>query len=73
MATGKRHADGVISLTVVSAFFRPPLKAGAKNVVQVGPLLRPELTGTIPTDGAFNSATAPFRKSELLSSSLRPV
>lgn len=31
--------------TVVSAFYRPPLKRGYEEVVQVGPLLRPSLRG----------------------------
>lgn len=37
--------------TVISAFFRPPLKAGWERVVQVGPLLRPEILAATPTHG----------------------
>jgi uncharacterized protein (TIGR00661 family) len=29
--------------TIVSAFFRPPLRRGVKRVTQIGPLLRPEV------------------------------
>ena len=39
--------------TVVSAFFRPPLKRGWEHVVQVGPLLRREITEAVPHDGGF--------------------
>lgn len=39
--------------TVVSAFFRPPLRRGWEHVVQVGPLLRREITATAPHDGGF--------------------
>lgn len=39
--------------TVVSAFFRPPLKRGWEHVVQVGPLLRGELGRAVPGDGGF--------------------
>ncbi|MFM7108111.1 MAG: glycosyltransferase family protein [Planctomycetaceae bacterium] len=37
--------------TVISAFFRPPLRAGWERVVQVGPLLRPEILAATPTRG----------------------
>ena len=36
---------------VISAFFRPPLKAGWRHVVQVGPLLRSEVLAATPTRG----------------------
>ena len=39
--------------TVVSAFFRPPLRRGWEHVVQVGPLLRREITRAVPHDGGF--------------------
>jgi uncharacterized protein (TIGR00661 family) len=39
--------------TVVSAFFRPPLRRGWEHVVQVGPLLRRDLLGAAPTDRGY--------------------
>jgi uncharacterized protein (TIGR00661 family) len=39
--------------TVVSAFFRPPLRRGWEHVVQVGPLLRREVTTAEPHDGGY--------------------
>lgn len=39
--------------TVVSAFFRPPLRRGWEHVVQVGPLLRREVLDRVPHDGGF--------------------
>lgn len=39
--------------TIVSAFFRPPLKRGWEHVVQVGPLLRREIRAASPRDGGF--------------------
>ena len=39
--------------TVVSAFFRPPLRRGWEHVVQVGPLLRPEILAARPADHGF--------------------
>ena len=39
--------------TVVSAFFRPPLRRGWEHVVQVGPLLRPEILRAKPRDDGF--------------------
>ena len=39
--------------TVVSAFFRPPLRRGWEHVVQVGPLLRRDLHGAIPDDRGY--------------------
>jgi uncharacterized protein (TIGR00661 family) len=39
--------------TVVSAFFRPPLRRGWEHVVQVGPLLRREIVEATPRDGGF--------------------
>jgi uncharacterized protein (TIGR00661 family) len=39
--------------TVVSAFFRPPLRRGWEHVVQVGPLLRRAVLAETPGDGGF--------------------
>lgn len=39
--------------TVVSAFFRPPLRRGWQHVVQVGPLLRNEILQATPRDDGF--------------------
>ena len=39
--------------TVVSAFFRPPLKRGWEHVIQVGPLLRQAITQAVPSDRGF--------------------
>ncbi|MEY3206403.1 MAG: hypothetical protein RLZZ21_2734 [Planctomycetota bacterium] len=39
--------------TVVSAFFRPPLRRGWEHVVQVGPLLRREVVDAVPRDDGF--------------------
>ena len=39
--------------TIVSAFFRPGLRRGWEHVVQVGPLLRREVTKAEPSDGGY--------------------
>lgn len=39
--------------TVISAFFRPPLKRGWEHAVQVGPLVRREITRAEPEDHGF--------------------
>ncbi len=39
--------------TVVSAFFRPPLRRGWEHVVQVGPLLRREIIEATPREEGF--------------------
>ena len=39
--------------TVVSAFFRPPLKRGWEHVIHVGPLLRQAITQAVPSDRGF--------------------
>ena len=39
--------------TVVSAFFRPPLRRGWEHAVQVGPLLRREILAAQPSDEGF--------------------
>jgi uncharacterized protein (TIGR00661 family) len=63
--------------TVVSAFYRPPLKRGYENVVQVGPLLRPAIRGITPTIGGYvlsylRPATPP-RVIDLLAELDRPI
>lgn len=45
--------DVQASDTVISAFFRPPLNAGWNRVVQVGPLLRPEVLAATPSTGNY--------------------
>lgn len=37
--------------TVVSAFYKPPLRRGYEDVIQVGPLLRPAVRAMQPLDG----------------------
>jgi uncharacterized protein (TIGR00661 family) len=39
--------------TVVSAFFRPPLRRGWEHVVQVGPLLRDAIARAVPRDDGY--------------------
>jgi uncharacterized protein (TIGR00661 family) len=39
--------------TIVSAFYRPPLRRGWEHVVQVGPLLRRAVLQARPRDGGF--------------------
>lgn len=39
--------------TVISAFFRPPLKRGWEHAVQVGPLVRREIARATPADHGF--------------------
>jgi len=39
--------------TIISAFFRPPLRAGYEHVLQVGPLLRPEVRSLDRTEGDY--------------------
>ncbi|MCL4190878.1 MAG: hypothetical protein KJZ87_03965 [Thermoguttaceae bacterium] len=39
--------------TVVSAFHRPSLRPGYRDVIQIGPLLRPEVALATPRDGDF--------------------
>lgn len=39
--------------TVISAFFRPPLRRGWEHAVQVGPLVRSEILRQRPTDEGF--------------------
>lgn len=39
--------------TLISAFFRPPLRAGWRHAIQVGPLLRRPIVEASPTDGEY--------------------
>lgn len=39
--------------TLISAFFRPPLRAGWRHAIQVGPLLRRAIVDAIPTEGDY--------------------
>lgn len=39
--------------TIVSSFFKSPLLPGYSNVVQVGPLLRPDVSQAQPSEGGF--------------------
>lgn len=39
--------------SVVSAFYRPPLRPGYEHMTQVGPLLRPAIRGRKPTRGDY--------------------
>lgn len=39
--------------TVVSAFYRPPLRRGWERTVQVGPFLRPEILSARPREGDY--------------------
>ena len=39
--------------TLISAFFRPPLRPGWRHAIQVGPLLRRTIVDAAPTDGDF--------------------
>jgi len=63
--------------TIVSAFFRPPLRRGWEHVRQVGPLLRPEVTRCHPGDAGFLLSylrrNTPFSAIESLADCGRPV
>lgn len=63
--------------TVVSAFFRPPLKRGWEHVVQVGPLLRGEVKRAVPSDEGFVLSYlrrhTPFQALATLADSRLPV
>ena len=63
--------------TVVSAFFRPPLRRGWEHVVQVGPLLRREIVEAVPRDDGFLLSYlrrhTPFSVIEALADCSRPV
>ncbi|WP_397571180.1 glycosyltransferase family protein [Schlesneria sp. T3-172] len=38
---------------VASSFYTPPLKKGFEHVVQIGPMLRPDVVATVPTTNRF--------------------
>ena len=63
--------------TVVSAFFRPPLRRGWEHVVQVGPLLREAITSAVSHDGGFVVSYlrrhTPFSAIEALADCVMPV
>jgi uncharacterized protein (TIGR00661 family) len=63
--------------TVVSAFFRPPLRRGWEHVVQVGPLLRAEIVQALPRDDGFILSYlrrhTPFAVIDALAECGRPV
>jgi uncharacterized protein (TIGR00661 family) len=63
--------------TVVSAFFRPPLRHGWEHVVQVGPLLRPQVRDAATRDEGFVVSYlrrhTPFSAVEALVDCGRPV
>jgi len=63
--------------TVVSAFFRPPLRRGWEHVVQVGPLVRRAITAASPRDEGFVLSYlrrhTPFSAIEALASCGMPV
>jgi len=63
--------------TVVSAFFRPPLRRGWEHVVQVGPLLRAEVVQARPRDDGFILSYlrrhTPFSAIDALAECGRPV
>jgi len=44
--SGQKH-------TIVSSFYFPPLRAGLRNVTQVGVMLRPEIRFATPTDDGY--------------------
>ncbi len=63
--------------TVVSAFYRPPLRRGYKNVTQVGPLLRPAVRARKPSVGghvlSYLRKSTPPRVLAMLEDSPLPV
>lgn len=63
--------------TIVSSFFKAPLVAGLQSVLQVGPLLRPELRDLTPTRGShlvsYLRKSSQPRVLEMLSSCDRDV
>lgn len=65
------------SETIVSAFFKPKLRSGWEHVVQVGPLLRHEITSKEPRDGGYVLSYlrkhTPFSMIEILADCGLPV
>lgn len=63
--------------TIVSAFYRPPLRRGCEDVVQVGPLLRPAVRQATPSRGGFVLSylrpTTPPQVVDMLAALDRPV
>jgi uncharacterized protein (TIGR00661 family) len=63
--------------TVVSAFFRPPLRSGWEHVVQVGPLLRRDVAVATPSSGGYLLSYlrrhTPFAAVESLAAAGMPV
>ena len=65
------------SETIVSAFFKPKLRSGWEHVVQVGPLLRHEITSKVPRDDGYVLSYlrrhTPFSMIEILADCGLPV
>ena len=65
------------SETIVSAFFKPKLRSGWEHVVQVGPLLRREITSKVPRDDGYVLSYlrrhTPFSMIEILADCGLPV
>ncbi len=63
--------------TIVSSFFAPPLRRGWERAVQVGPLLRPELTRIEPSEGeyliTYLRKHTPWRVVEMLAELDQPI
>jgi len=63
--------------TIVSAFYFPPLKPGFEDVVQIGPLLRPEILHAQPTTGdyllSYLRRHTPARVVEMMAQLDRPI
>lgn len=72
----RAHDAGQVA-TIVSSFFRAPLRRGYEHVVQVGPLLRPELKLVRATRGeylvSYLRKNSPPRVLDLLAASQREV
>lgn len=65
------------SKTVVSSFYKPPLRAGSEDAVQVGPLLRPAVEARTPSNQghvlSYLRRATPPRVVEMLSKLPLPV
>lgn len=85
MLRGYAHLMGLVvgafairpMATIVSSFFKAPLRSGCERVLQVGPLLRPELRGLVPTRGthlvSYLRKSTPPRVLEMLAACDRDV